>query len=206
MGPLSDLSEWLVGFADSAWATLVLALTSFSEAIFFPVPPDPILIGMGILNPGAALWLAALVTLTSVAGAVVGHWLGKRFGRRIILRFVSQKKFDAVERVFQRHGAWAIVVAAFTPMPYKVFAVTAGVLGMDRRTFIVASLIGRGARFFLIGALLFAFGESVRDFISDRLELVTVGVTVVLLAVLVLAFAVMRMRKARRPAESQRTF
>ena len=75
-----DLSDWVVGFADSDWAVLVLAASSFAEAIFFPVPPDPLLIGIALIKPESALWLAALATVSSVAGAVVGHWLGRRFG------------------------------------------------------------------------------------------------------------------------------
>ena len=74
-----DLSDWVVGFADSDWAVLVLAASSFAEAIFFPVPPDPLLIGIALIKPESALWLAALATVSSVAGAVVGHWLGRRF-------------------------------------------------------------------------------------------------------------------------------
>ena len=78
---LHDLSDWVVGFADSDWAIVVLGISSFAESIFFPVPPDPLLVGVAIIQPHLAIWLGVLVTLTSVAGAVVGHWIGRRFGR-----------------------------------------------------------------------------------------------------------------------------
>ena len=78
---LHDLADWTVAFADSDWAVWMLALVSFSEAIFFPVPPDPLLIGIALVQQPLALWLALLVTVSSVAGALVGHWLGRRLGR-----------------------------------------------------------------------------------------------------------------------------
>ncbi len=156
-----ELSDWTAGFAESDWSALILAIAAFTESIFFPVPPDPLLIAIAMPQPHAALWLAALVTASSVAGAVVGHWLGLRFGRPLLYRFASRKKVEAVEALFQKYGAWAVLVAAFTPIPYKVFAICAGVLDLNRRTFIIASIIGRGARFFIIGGLIFAYGEEI---------------------------------------------
>jgi len=194
----SDMSDWLVGFADRDWAALVLAIASFREAIFFPIPPDPLLIGIGILNPEQALWLAALVTVTSVAGAVVGHWLGKRFGRPIVQRFISQSKIDAVDRMFQRYGSWAILIAAFSPLPFKVFTISAGILNLDRRTLIVASIIGRGARFFLIGSLIFVFGEEIEEFIESNLGLLGVATAAALVAGLVIVWFILRRRRANR--------
>lgn len=191
---LHDLSDWTVGFADSDWAALALAVLSFCESIFFPVPPDPLLIGISILQPENALWLAAVVTVSSVAGALVGHWLGKRVGRPLLYRIASEDKVLSVERMFRRHGATAVLIAAFTPLPYKVFAITAGVLDMDRRTFMVTSLIGRGARFFLLGGLIFVYGESVQDFIQRNFDLLTIasGIAVAIVAVLVALYMYQR--------------
>ena len=192
---LRDLSDWTVGFADSDWSAVILAVNSFAESIFFPIPPDALLIAISIPRPDAALWLAALVTASSVAGAVVGHWLGQRLGRPLLYRFVSASKVEAAERLFRKHGAWAILIAAFTPIPYKVFAITAGVLDLDRRSFILASLIGRGARFFLLGGLVLAFGEDIRGFIDANFELLTVLATVgLVLAVGVMAIVIRRRR------------
>lgn len=195
---LSELSDWVVGFADSDWAALVLGVTAFIESIFFPIPPDPLLIGIGIRQPELVIWLAALTTAASVAGAVIGHWLGMRFGKPLLYRFVSEHKVARVEKLFQKYGMWAILLAAFTPIPYKVFAITAGVLGLDRRTFIIASIIGRGARFFLIAGLIVAFGDSIEEFIESNIELVTVIVSagVVVIGAFILLF--MRIRRARK--------
>ena len=173
---LSELSDWVVGFADSDWSFLALALLSFSEAIFFPVPPDPLLIGIAVIRPDAALWLAAIATISSVGGALVGHWLGRRLGAPLLHKFVSTSHVESAERMFVKYGSWAVALAAFTPIPYKVFAVTAGALNHDRRSFILASLIGRGARFFLLGGLLFVYGESIEQFIHDHFRTLTLAI------------------------------
>ena len=198
---LHDLSDWTVGFADSDWAALALAVLSFCESIFFPVPPDPLLIGIGILQPENALWLAAVVTVSSVAGALVGHWLGKRLGRPLLNRIASENKVLAVERMFHRHGAPAILIAAFTPLPYKVFAISAGVLDMDRRMFVVTSLIGRGARFFLLGGLIFFYGDSVQDFIQRNFDLLTIASGVAVAVIAVLAALYMHQRRSPKAVE-----
>lgn len=195
----TDLTDWVVGFADSDWSVLVLALLSFSEAIFFPVPPDPLLIGISVRQPEAALWLAALVTVTSVAGALVGHWLGQRLGRPLLHRFGLSHRMETAERMFTKYGAWAVAIAAFTPVPYKVFAITAGALNYDRRSFVLASLVGRGARFFLLGGLMFAYGDEIEEFVSDHLEL-TVGVGAALIAAVVAAVIFARWRSASKDA------
>ncbi len=195
-----ELSDWIVGFADSDWSALALALTSFSEAIFFPVPPDTLLIGIGIIHPSSAIWLAAVATVSSVAGAVVGHWLGRQVGRPLLYRFASRKRIDSVESLFKRYGAWAILVAAFTPIPYKVFAISAGVLDLNLRTFVIASVVGRGARFFIIGGLLFAFGDEIEDFIDSNLELITGGGAILLVAGLIIAALIVRRRRVRMGA------
>ena len=191
------LSDWVVGFAGSDWAVLLLALNSFTEAIFFPVPPDVLLIAVAVLDPGRAPLLAGVVTVSSVAGALVGHWLGLRWGRPLLHRIVSPDKTERVESLFGRYGAWAILLAAFSPIPYKVFAILAGVLELDRRTFILASAIGRGARFFAIGILIFLYGEEIEGFISDNFEMLTLAITAAALLALAIALA-LRLRRSRQ--------
>ena len=148
-----DLSEWTVGFASSDWAVLALAVTAFAESIFFPIPPDPLLLGVALARQDQAIWLALLVTVSSVAGAVVGHWLGGKLGRPLLTRLFSDMIVAKTEHWLERYGVWATLLAAFTPIPYKVFAISAGVLKLDRRTFVLASLVGRGVRFVTIGVL-----------------------------------------------------
>ena len=190
------LSDWVVGFAESDWAVLILAVNSFTESIFFPVPPDVLLIGIAVLEPERALWLAGIVTVSSVAGAVVGHWLGRRWGRPLLHRLVSPAKTETVERLFRKYGAWAILLAAFSPVPYKVFAILAGVLELDRRSFVAASAAGRGARFFAIGVLILFYGEEIEGFIGDNFEILTLAVTAAALLVLGVVLAARRRRNS----------
>ena len=194
---LRDLSDWTTGFAESDWSALILAAASFAESIFFPIPPDPLLLAIAIPQPHAALWLAALVTASSVAGAVVGHWLGHRFGRPLLYRFASGKKVEAVEKLFRKYGAWAVLIAAFTPIPYKVFAISAGVLDMNLRTFIFASIIGRGARFFILGGLIFVYGEEIERFIDTNFEPVTGASAGALVVAVTVAAIIVRRRRTR---------
>lgn len=196
-----ELSHWMVGFADSEWAMAVLAVTAFTESIFFPLPPDPLLIGMSFVHPRLALLFAAITTVASVAGAVAGRWLGVRYGRPILDRFVSADKVDRVEGLFNRYGVWAIVIAALTPIPYKVFALSAGMLNMPLTPFVIASVIGRGARMFLIGALIFLFGEAIQDFLERRFELVMIAAGIGTVVCVSLFMLFVRTRRAKSAAE-----
>ncbi len=164
----SYLSHWIQGFAHSDWALAVLAVVSFVESVFSPFPPDPILIAAAVFNPELALVFAGVTTIASVAGAVVGYWLGDRLGRPILDRFVSESKVQQVEVLFHKYGVWAILFAAVTPIPYKVFAITAGAMEMRMRPFLVASLIGRGARMFLWAVLALLFGEAALELLETQ--------------------------------------
>ena len=164
------LTTWFAAFAGSEWAVVVLAIATFLESIFSPIPPDPLLIPMSVLNPNMAILYGLVATLSSVLGALVGHWLGSRFGRPVLSRFASNSKIDQAESLFDRFGGWAVLAAAVTPIPYKVFALLAGVLKYDRKKFFIVSLIGRGVRFIGLGVLLFLFGEQIQIFIEDNLQ------------------------------------
>src|SRR5690625_2339795 len=123
---------------------------SFIEAIFLPIPPDVMLIPMVLLEPENALRFALLTTAASVAGASVGYTVGLRGGRPLLQRFAKGPTVKQVESLFQRHEFWAIVIAGFLPLPYKLFALSAGVFNLDLKRFLAASLLGRGARFTLV--------------------------------------------------------
>ena len=202
---LSELSHWLVGFASSEWAIVVLAVVAFVESTFSPLPPDPILIAASVLNPEMAVALAAVATVASVAGALVGYWLGDRFGRPILDRFVSAQKVESVEVMFDKYGSWAIILAAVSPVPYKVFAITAGAMDMRLKPFIIASLIGRGARMFLWAALILMLGETALELIETRgllLGSIAGGAT---LAAFALYLLYVRIRRRRADADQYAT-
>ena len=180
---LHDLTDWTLQAADSDWAIALLALAAFSESVIFPIPPDPLLIAVGVASPGSAIWVAALVTIASVSGAFIGHWLGRRVGRPLLSRLVSESKVERAEALFNKFGVWAILVAAFTPIPYKVFTILAGIMNLPLRPFVLASLIGRGARFMTIGVLVFLFGEEIQEFIEGNFEFLTIAAGVGLVVV-----------------------
>ena len=199
---LSNLSHWLEGFSYSEWVIVVLVAVAFIESIISPFPPDPILIAASVFNPDMALILAASVTVASVAGALCGYWLGNRCGRPIINRFVSANKVERVEELFSKYGVWAIIFGAVTPVPYKVFAITAGAMEMDKKPFIVASFIGRGARMFMWAALAIILGNAALEFLETNGLLVGIAFGVATVAAFVIYLLIARLR--RRPAKVAR--
>ena len=199
---ISDLSHWLEGFAASEWAIAVMAAVAFVESIFSPFPPDPLLIAASIFNPEMALAFAAVVTGASVAGALVGYWLGDRLGRPILDRFISARKVERVEVMFDKYGAWAIIFAAVSPVPYKVFAITAGAMDMRLKPFIIASLVGRGTRMFLWATLVLLFGETALELIESRGLLLGAVAGGAILAAFILYLLYVRLRR-RRAADGE---
>lgn len=182
---MSSLMAWLSSSADlflryGVWGLFSVA---FAEASFFPVPPDLLLLPLALLNPRLALWYAFVCTAASVAGGVFGHYLGSRAGRPLLNRLFSARAIERVDALFSRYGGWAVGIAAFTPIPFKVFTIAAGAFGLDRGTVIVASIIGRGGRFFLEAALIMALGQSGLAFISRNFELITCALAVAALIV-----------------------
>ncbi|MFQ5681126.1 MAG: YqaA family protein [Candidatus Omnitrophota bacterium] len=134
---------------------------SFAESSFFPLPPDVLLIALAIAEPSQAMSLALVTTAGSVCGAVFGYFVGHRYGRRILRRLVSPDKIAAIEGYYKRYDVWAVGIAGFTPIPYKVFTVSAGVFGLDLKRFILVSILSRGARFFLVAGIIYFFGEAI---------------------------------------------
>ena len=198
---LDALRDWLVAWADSPAGPAALGVLSAAEAVFFPLPPDPLLIALALAHPERALLYGALTTATSVAGGLVGHWLGLRFGRPVLERY-RRPGTERVERLFHRYGLWAVVLAGFTPLPFKLFTVSSGVLGMARGPFLLASAVGRAGRFMLISLLIFLWGDRFRAFLDDRLDLVLSATG--LLALVVLAAWAVRARRRRADASRGR--
>ena len=191
MNILTELTLWFEGFAETDLAIYALALGSFAESIIFPIPVDVLLMPMSLLNPSMAIWFAMVAMVASVLGGIGGYWLGLRFGRPVLHRFVSPAKADSAERLFNKYGAWAVVVAAITPIPYKVFTISAGVLNLEFKKFVFASVIGRGFRFLFTGALLYLYGEEIRLFIEDHFGLLIIlSVLAAILAALCAVFFV----------------
>jgi undecaprenyl-diphosphatase len=146
------------------------------ESSFFPIPPDVLMIPMGIANPDRAFWYAFLTTAGSVLGALLGWYIGKKVGRPILRYFIKEEKIVKVEQYFEKYGAMAILIAGFTPIPYKVFTVFSGISRVKIPTLIIWSIIGRGARFFLEAAIIVALGDKAMPFIQENFAMLTAAV------------------------------
>ncbi|MDG1549359.1 MAG: VTT domain-containing protein [Candidatus Poseidoniaceae archaeon] len=151
----------------------VLGLVSFTEAIIQPLPPDLVYLPMlydAMDNKPLVMWYFLVVTLTSVAGSYVGYLIGKRWGRQLLDRFAKQKHVTKLEALTTKYGTVGIFIAAFSPIPYKVFGWVAGMGEMDKRSFIIAGLFGRGLRFGLEALLIGIYGQKALDTINAFLD------------------------------------
>jgi len=199
---LHDLVDWVLAWSESPYGGLALFVLSAAESIIFPVPPDPLLIALGVGKPSFALVFAAICLAGSLVGASIGYLIGMWGGRPVVDRLFSQEKIEFVERKYQRYDVWAILIAALTPIPYKVFTVTAGMFRLHFGRFMLASLLGRGARFFAVGLLIALFGEPIKDFIDQYLDILFI----VFMVLLVGGFFVIRLlTRTGKSAESDGT-
>lgn len=159
---------------------------SFAESVFFPIPPDVMLAPMALAKPERAWWYAAVTTLGSILGGVLGFILGWFAFEGIIQPLVAewgyQAKMDHAMQWFSDYGVWVVFLAGFTPIPYKIFTISAGALQMAFLPFIVASAIGRGARFFLVAGLMYWGGEKFEKTLRHHID--TLGWAVIVLAAL----------------------
>jgi len=164
------------------YGAYALALNAFIEAIFFPIPPDVLLITLCALEPERSFFYALVATLASSLGGVAGYFLGRYGGRPIALKFFGREKLSKVEKIYKDYEEVAIVLAGFTPLPYKLFTVSSGVLSASLWKLFIFSIVGRGLRFFTEGALFFFFGEEIKEFVGTNLNLIfaALGILVIL--------------------------
>jgi len=183
----SSLYDRVMVWSRHRHAPWYLAGLSFSESSFFPIPPDVMLAPMSMAEPRAAFRLAALTTAASVLGGLLGYLIG-HFAFDLITPLVTEggryaKPFAAAEAWFEKWGVWAVLIAGFSPIPYKVFTISAGVLHMALIPFLIASAVGRGGRFFLVSALMAWGGERMERGLRTYVD--RIGWVMVLLVVLV---------------------
>lgn len=171
---LRRLYDWTVKWAEhpaGAWALFGIAVI---ESSVFPVPPDVLLIALAVGAPRRALRFAAICSIGSVLGGMIGYAIGWGAWQAVKGFFIpyifSQAAFDKVAELYQGNAFVAILTAAFTPIPYKVFTIAAGVFGVNFWTLVFASLLGRSARFFAVGGLIYIFGPTVKSFIEKYFD------------------------------------
>ncbi|MCS7090170.1 MAG: YqaA family protein [Verrucomicrobiota bacterium] len=181
-GWLRRLYDWTVSWAErpgGAWALFGIA---FLESSVFPVPPDVLLLALSVGAPRRALWFALVCSVGSVLGGIFGYALGYFAWEAVRGWFIpyvfSQSAFDHVAGLYNRNAFVAILSAAFTPIPYKVFTVAAGVCGVNLWTLVVASILGRSGRFFLVGGAVYLFGPHVKTWIERYFDWVAWAVLI----------------------------
>lgn len=186
----TTLYDRVIGWAKHPHAEYYLGGLSFAESSFFPIPPDVMLAPMSVARPERAWWFAFLTTLTSVLGGIFGYLIGA-FAFEYIEPWLQASsywsKFETARIWFDEWGIWVVVVAGFSPIPYKLFTVTAGLLSLAVIPFIVASFIGRGSRFYLVAGLLKFAGPKLEPLILKYVEWIG-WATVLLLVIAIIWF------------------
>jgi membrane protein YqaA with SNARE-associated domain len=172
--PLYDKVLQWAGHRHALW---VMGVVSFLESSIFPIPPDVMLVPMVLADRRRAFAIAFVCTVTSVLGGLlgyaIGYWLLETAGAWLIRTYSLGAALEEFRRGFEQYGTWIILVKGLTPIPYKLVTIASGAAHFDLFTFIWASVLTRGARFYLLAALLWRFGEPIRAFIERRLEVLT---------------------------------
>ncbi len=179
------LYDWVMHWAETRYGLPALFVLAFCESSFFPIPPDVLLIALCVSIPAKALRYALVATVGSVLGGVFGYYIGfalyESVGEPIIAFFHAQDAFEKVRQYYNEHPFMYIAISGFTPIPYKVFTIAAGVCKVDISTLVFASIVGRAGRFFLVGGMIWMFGPTIKDFIDKYFNLCAIGFTVLVI-------------------------
>jgi|TARA_B100000315_G_scaffold9114_1_gene8962 membrane protein YqaA with SNARE-associated domain len=190
MNQLRKLYDWVLHWAETPYAVPALIILAFAESSFFPIPVDVLLIAMALSIPKYSFRYAAYTSLFSVLGGIGGYIIGYYFmqyiGNSIIGFYGYEDHYNALAQTFQEHNFIAILVAALTPIPYKVFTITAGAANANFMEFMGASILGRSLRFFTVSALIYYFGERIKDFIDRYFNFLSIIFAVLLVGGFVL--------------------
>ena len=177
---LHDLLAWVESFADSPHGVWALAVLSFAESSFFPLPPDVLLIALCLGRPDLAFWFAAVCAAASVLGGIAGYGIGFWGGRPLLKRVFRADRVRAVESYYDRYNAWATGIAGLTPLPYKVFTLSGGAFSINFKIFVLASIVSRSLRFFAVAAIVYWLGDAAKRFIEDHLGWLTIAFVILL--------------------------
>ena len=189
---LQGLYDWTMRLGASRHAVWALAAVAFVESSFFPIPPDILLIPMILAARNQAWRLAAICTVASVLGGYFGYLIGltlfESVGEPVIAFYGMEHAFASFTEKYNEFGAWIVFTFGVTPFPYKVVTIASGVADLDLATFTIASFLSRGARFLIVAALLWRFGDPIRNFVEARLTLLAT----LFFVMLFLGFAVIK--------------
>jgi membrane protein YqaA with SNARE-associated domain len=182
------LYRWVLHWADTPYGTPALAIISFAESSFFPIPPDVLQVALSVSRPNRAFYYAAVSAIASVAGGVagwyIGHWCWAGMSE-IFFNYVpgfTEETFAKVQAKYDQNAFLAIFGAAFTPIPFKVFTIAAGVFNISLGTLIWASLMGRSLRFFSVATAIYFFGEQAKALLEKYFEIITFAMFAMIIA------------------------
>jgi len=184
--PLKSLYDWVLSWAEKPGGEAALYSLAFAESSFFPIPPDPLLIAFCLSKPDRSLNFALFTTIFSVIGGMFGYLIGfalfEIVGKPILNFYNYWDAYNNVKSMFDTYGFIAVFIAGFTPIPYKVFTIASGSLYFNFPLFVLASIISRGARFFLVSIIMFFFGKPAKEFIDKYFDWLSLAFVILLIA------------------------
>lgn len=195
LAPIRKLYDWVLSWADTPYGLSALVLLSLIESIFFPIPPDVLLIALTLGARERWFRFALSCTVASVVGGMIGYYVGASMWGQLSESFYAyvpgftEAKFAHIKELYDTYDFWIVFTAGFTPIPFKVITISAGACQINFGIFMIASLLSRGARFFLVSKLLHRYGEPMRTFIEERFNQLTLLAT----AALIGGFAVLKL-------------
>jgi membrane protein YqaA with SNARE-associated domain len=174
---IKKIYDWVLHWAETPYAVPALFLLAFAESSFFPIPPDVLLITLCLSINRKAFKYAFICLTGSVLGGILGYGIGlygyEAVGRPIVEFYHGQEVMNSIQQQYTQYGFAGILIAAITPIPYKIFTIASGVFIFDFKLFVIASIIGRSTRFFVVAALIWKFGPPIRDFIDKYFNLLS---------------------------------
>jgi len=177
--------DWILHWAKTPYGTPALFILAFTESSFFPIPPDVLLIALCLSIPTRSFYYALICSIGSVLGGAFGYLIGLTFmdtiGMKILSIYGFQGQYQYVQQLYMKYDAWAVGIAGFTPIPYKVFTISAGAFKISFNVFMIASIISRSLRFFLVAGLIYIFGNPIKIFIDKYFNLLTIIFTLLLI-------------------------
>ncbi|PPR16336.1 MAG: hypothetical protein CFH33_00792 [Alphaproteobacteria bacterium MarineAlpha9_Bin3] len=186
---LKKLYDKILEISAKPKAEKILALVAFTESSFFPLPPDLLLLPMSLARPLKWIRLALITTIFSVLGGLLGYFIGvflwETIGQYIIEIYHLKDKFNIFKENYNSKGALIVFIAGFTPIPYKLITIASGGMNLDLIIFVLASILSRGARFFLLTGIIRIFGNTAKLFIDKYFSLITFGIGLILILLLI---------------------
>jgi len=176
-GLLRRLYDWVLSWAHKKYSSVALFFLAFAESSFFPIPPDVLQMALSVSRPKKSYWYALIASIGSVLGGIFGYFIGfflyDSIGKPIIETLGYGDQFNTVGELYMSYAFFAILISAFTPIPFKVFTIAAGFWNVGLVPLIAGSIIGRSARFFLVATILYFFGPKMKVFIDKYFNMLT---------------------------------